>query len=156
VNLVLGAILLLLLSGFVIGVLARWAVPGPDPMPVWLTLAIGLGGSFIGSAIGAALIGANADTSGDVFTFLLLQVVAATLLVVAYRRFVQKRPITGPEAYRPPGGRRRTSIFASPAKRAYEREDTTEQIRKLAELRDSGALSDEEFEAKKRELLSRL
>ena len=49
-----------------------------------------------------------------------------------------------------------SSIFASPAKRAYEREDTAEQIRKLAELRDSGAISEEEFEAKKRELLARL
>lgn len=152
---VLGAILLLLLSGFLIGLLARWAVPGPDPMPIWLTLAIGLGGSLIGSAIGAAFLGANADTSGDVFVYLLLQIVAATLLVVAYRRFVQKRPITGPDAYRPPA-RRKSSIFASPAKRAYEREDTAEQIRKLAELRDSGAISEEEFEAKKRELLSRI
>ena len=152
----LGAILLLLLSGLVIGLLARWAVPGPDPMSIWLTIAIGLGGSLIGSAIGAAFLGANADTSGDVFAFLLLQIVAATLLVIAYRRFVQKRPITGPDAYRPPPERRKSSIFASPAKRAYEREDTAEQIRKLAELRDSGAISEEEFEAKKRELLARL
>jgi hypothetical protein len=35
-------------------------------------------------------------------------------------------------------------------------DDTAEQIRKLAELRDSGVLTDEEFETKKRELLSRL
>jgi Short C-terminal domain len=34
--------------------------------------------------------------------------------------------------------------------------DATEQIRRLAELRDSGALTDEEFEAKKTELLGRI
>jgi hypothetical protein len=34
--------------------------------------------------------------------------------------------------------------------------DATEQIRRLAELRDSGALTDEEFEAKKTELLHRI
>ena len=37
---------------------------------------------------------------------------------------------------------------------AYD--DVTEQIGKLAELRDQGALTNEEFEAKKAELLGRL
>jgi hypothetical protein len=35
-------------------------------------------------------------------------------------------------------------------------DDVTEQIRKLGDLRDEGIISDEEFETKKRELLSRL
>jgi phage host-nuclease inhibitor protein Gam len=35
-------------------------------------------------------------------------------------------------------------------------EDVTEQIRKLGDLRDEGVITDEEFETKKRELLSRL
>lgn len=34
--------------------------------------------------------------------------------------------------------------------------DVTEQIRKLAELRDQGILTDEEFQAKKKELLAKL
>ena len=34
--------------------------------------------------------------------------------------------------------------------------DVTEQIRKLAELRDQGILTDEEFQSKKKELLSKL
>jgi hypothetical protein len=34
--------------------------------------------------------------------------------------------------------------------------DVLDQIRRLADLRDSGALSNEEFEAKKAELLDRL
>ena len=33
---------------------------------------------------------------------------------------------------------------------------STEQIRKLAELRDQGILTDEEFQSKKKELLSKL
>ena len=36
--------------GFFVGALARWAVPGPDPMPAWLTIFIGLSGSLIGGA----------------------------------------------------------------------------------------------------------
>ena len=43
----LGAIILVMFFGFVTGGLARLAVPGPDPMPVWLTVAIGLPGSVV-------------------------------------------------------------------------------------------------------------
>jgi len=64
----------LVVGGFLIGGLARLAVPGPDPMPFWLTVAFGLGGGFLFGYAGAVL------------------------LVILYRRFVQKRGITGPEA----------------------------------------------------------
>ncbi len=147
-----------LIGGFIIGGLARWAVPGPDPMPVWRTILFGLVGSAIGGAIAGAAFGTKAD-SGSVFSALLLSIFAASLLVIAYRRFVQHRPITGPDAYRPPTagpqGRLR-DVFGSPAKRAYEREDVTEQLRKLGELRENGVISDEEFERKKAELLARM
>jgi uncharacterized membrane protein YeaQ/YmgE (transglycosylase-associated protein family) len=90
----LAAILAVLLSGLVVGGLARLAVPGPDPMPLWKTILFGVAGSFLGGGVGyaiAAELGA-----------LLTSVIAATLLVVAYRLFVQKRPITGPGAKLPP------------------------------------------------------
>src|SRR5919202_2833013 len=93
---VLGAVIAIMVAGFITGALARLAVPGPDPMPVWLTIAIGLAGSFGGGAIAYAAGARNAfavNTAGFV---------AAVLLVVAYRRFVQKRPITGPDALRFP------------------------------------------------------
>ena len=35
---VLGALLSIVFSGFLIGALARLALPGPDPMPFWLTV----------------------------------------------------------------------------------------------------------------------
>jgi hypothetical protein len=28
-------------TGILLGAAARWIVPGPDPMPLWLTAAIG-------------------------------------------------------------------------------------------------------------------
>ena len=83
-------ILILLVQGIVIGALGRLAIPGPDPMPWWLTLVIGLVGAFLGGGVGYAL-------AGNVGAFL-GAVVAAALLVIAYRRFVQRRGITGPEA----------------------------------------------------------
>ena len=92
----LASIIALLLSAFVTGALARFAVPGPDPMPAWLTVAIGLGGSLIGWGIVVAAIGPDAAWTG-IAVFL-----AATALVVAYRVLVQKRPLWGPEAYRFP------------------------------------------------------
>jgi uncharacterized membrane protein YeaQ/YmgE (transglycosylase-associated protein family) len=154
---VLGAILQAIISGFIIGGLARWAVPGPDPMPFWMTVVLGLLGSLIGGSIAVAAFGSKPD-SGTVFSALLFSIGAASGLVVAYRRFVQHRPVTGPGAYRPPEGRpgRFRDIFASPARRAYEKEDAAEQLRKLDELRKEGVLSNEEFERKKADLLSRM
>lgn len=97
----LGAIIQVLISGFIIGALARWAVPGPDPMPIWMTILFGVVGSFIGGGVAAAIFGAELD-SGSAFAILIGSIIASTLLVIGYRRFVQHRPITGPDAHLPP------------------------------------------------------
>ena len=91
----LGDIVLIIFSGLVIGALGRLAVPGPDPMPIWMTIVLGIVGSIIGG-IAAVALGFGA---GGVFV---LSVLAATLIVIAYRRLVQKRGITGPDAKRVP------------------------------------------------------
>jgi len=155
----IGAIVQVLVSGFIIGALARWAVPGPDPMSVWMTILFGVLGSFIGGGIAAAIFGAEQD-SGSVFAILIGSILASTLLVIAYRRFYQHRPITGPEAHTRPskGPGRIGDLFTSPAKRARatDRSDVAAQIQKLSELHDEGVLSDEEFEQKKADLMARL
>jgi uncharacterized membrane protein YeaQ/YmgE (transglycosylase-associated protein family) len=101
----LAALLGLAVQGLIVGGLARLAIPGPDPMPWWLTIAIGLVGAFVGGGVGYAL----ADLTG----YFLGALIAASLLIVAYRRVVQRRGITGPDAKRPPtrgfGLRRRRS-----------------------------------------------
>jgi uncharacterized membrane protein YeaQ/YmgE (transglycosylase-associated protein family) len=89
----LGNVLAALFLAFVTGALARFALPGPDPMPVWLTIAIGLTGSIVGAVVGRAISG---DDNGYVVSFLSFGVAIA--LVAAYRRFVQHRPIFGPGA----------------------------------------------------------
>lgn len=88
----LGFVLAIVFSGFITGALARLAIPGPDPMPVWLTLAIGLTGSIFGAVVGDAVSNGN----GYVVSFLSFGVAIA--LVASYRRFVQHRPIFGPGA----------------------------------------------------------
>lgn len=90
-----GLVVAILISGFFTGALARLAVPGPDPMPLWLTVAIGLAGSISGAVVARALGG-----GGYAVSFASLGVAIA--LVVAYRRFVQHRPFFGPEALRFP------------------------------------------------------
>jgi uncharacterized membrane protein YeaQ/YmgE (transglycosylase-associated protein family) len=92
---VLGAIVSILISGLIVGGLARLAVPGPDPMPVWITVGIGVVGSFVGGGIAGVVAGVDA-----IVAIFLASVVTATLLVIAYRRLVYKRGITGPEARR--------------------------------------------------------
>jgi uncharacterized membrane protein YeaQ/YmgE (transglycosylase-associated protein family) len=89
---VLGAIIGLLVLGLFVGALARFALPGPDPMPIWATIGLGLAGSFLGGLVAAA-IGLRSD---DTFGLLLAAVLGAAFLLFLYRRFVQKRPLTGP------------------------------------------------------------
>jgi uncharacterized membrane protein YeaQ/YmgE (transglycosylase-associated protein family) len=80
----------LLVWGFVVGALARLALPGPDPMPWYATLGLGLAGSLVGGIIAQLLLG----TAGG----LVFAVLGAILLLYLYRRFVQRRGITGPSA----------------------------------------------------------
>ena len=100
----LGAIVQVLLSGFIIGGLARWAVPGPDPMSVPMTILLGVFGSFLGGGIAAALFGTD-QSSGDVFAILIGSIVASIVILALYRRYAQHRPLTGPAAQQPPSER---------------------------------------------------
>ncbi len=148
----LGDLFTLVLGGFVVGGLARLAVPGPDPMPVWLTVAIGLVSVFVGGGVGFA-------TAAE-FGAVVGAVLCATLVVIAYRRFVQRRGITGPQAHHFPtrgvgiaGMRRKLGLDA--ASPAGARGDVEANLQKLADLRDAGVLTHAEFEAKKADLLGR-
>jgi uncharacterized membrane protein YeaQ/YmgE (transglycosylase-associated protein family) len=158
---VIGAIILVMFFGFITGGLARLAVPGPDPMPVWLTVAIGLVGSAAGGAIAIAIWGRGTQAIG------LLSFLGAVLLVVAYRRFVQKRPLTGPDALKFPDRgigidkfqERRTKmqdLMQKAQRQAYGTQAESpadSNLRKLSDLHDAGILTDEEYESKKAQLL---
>jgi uncharacterized membrane protein YeaQ/YmgE (transglycosylase-associated protein family) len=78
-------LLLLAVFGFVVGALARFALPGPDAMPWYATIALGLAGTFVGGIIARLLLG----TAGG-FLFALI---GAVLLLALYRKYVQKRPV---------------------------------------------------------------
>jgi uncharacterized membrane protein YeaQ/YmgE (transglycosylase-associated protein family) len=82
----IGFIVFLALFGLVVGALARLALPGPDPMGILATIGLGLAGSFLGGIIAHIFLG----TGGGI----IFAVLAATLLLYLYRRFVQHRPLT--------------------------------------------------------------
>ncbi len=177
-----GTVIGVLVSAFVTGGLARFAVPGPDPMPIWLTILIGLTGSLGGAAV------AYAVGYRDAYVISTAGFVIAILLVVAYRRFVQRRAIIGREAYRFPkrglgveGYRARlhragidpdkigtgavpfaspAPPFAAPAAPSGSREEPTENpahfLGLLEELHDAGVLDDDEYNAARVRLLERL
>ena len=158
----LSSVLAIMLLGFITGGLARLAVPGPDPMPVWLTVSIGLIGSWGGGAIAAAIWGWDATTAVSFTGF-----IVAIVLVVAYRRLVQKRPVTGPEALKfPERGwgldrfkerhKKMENLLERQQQAREELDSVADQLRQVAELHEAGVLTDEEFETKKRELLARL
>jgi uncharacterized membrane protein YeaQ/YmgE (transglycosylase-associated protein family) len=73
-------IIVLALSGLIVGALARLALPGPDPMSIWLTILIGLAGSFIGGFVTLAITGGR--SAGGI----VVSVAAATLIVYLIRR----------------------------------------------------------------------
>jgi uncharacterized membrane protein YeaQ/YmgE (transglycosylase-associated protein family) len=92
-----GAVVGAVFIAFVTGALARFALPGPDPMPPWLTIAIGLAGTAIGTGLVIGIGGRDAASWSALASFF-----AAVALVVIYRRFVQKRALWGADAYRFP------------------------------------------------------
>jgi uncharacterized membrane protein YeaQ/YmgE (transglycosylase-associated protein family) len=96
-------LVVLAVYGLVLGSLARLAVPGPDPMPIWRTILLGLAGSFVGGIVAALLgVGADPDTGSMTASFV-AALAGTTILLLLYRRFLQHRPITGPRAHERPG-----------------------------------------------------
>ncbi|HVV57680.1 MAG TPA: hypothetical protein VHC45_04905 [Gaiellaceae bacterium] len=148
-----GLVVAILISGFFTGALARLAIPGPDPMPIWLTIAIGLTGSIVGAVVGDAI----SDGNGYVISFLALGIAIA--LVAAYRRYVQRRPIWGPDALRFPDRgfgveqqRERLKKVGIDPDAAVPGQARFEQARleaMLNELHRAGVLDDEELAAKR-------
>jgi uncharacterized membrane protein YeaQ/YmgE (transglycosylase-associated protein family) len=170
-----GTVLGVLISAFVTGGLARLAVPGPDPMPIWLTIAIGLVGSLGGGGI------AYAAGSRSPYVISLVGFAVAIALVILYRRFVQRRAVVGREAYRFPERGFGVDAYRERLQRAgidpdrigsaaalgvnqpaaaASGEDPTDNpahfLRLLDELHDAGVLEQDEYDAARRRLLDSL
>ena len=80
-----------IIIGAIIGALGRLVVPGRQPIPIWLTIVVGIVAAFIGTAIARA-VGIPTSTSGIDWLELLVQVIVAAIgVVVAANLYVRSR-----------------------------------------------------------------
>ncbi|HEX8065983.1 MAG TPA: hypothetical protein VF520_05610 [Thermoleophilaceae bacterium] len=93
----LGYLVLIAISGLIVGALARLALPGRDPMSLLQTMLVGVAGSVLAGLAYAAI---TDDRNGG---GILLSVLFSTAIVYAIRR-ARGGTLTEPA---PPGGRGR-------------------------------------------------
>lgn len=69
-------IVFIILIGFVVGLVARWIMPGPHLHGFWITTAVGIVGSFLatygGQALGFYRVGQPAGFIGSVLGAIVL------------------------------------------------------------------------------------
>ncbi len=78
--------------GAIIGALGRLVVPGRQPIPIWLTIVVGIVAAFIGTFIARA-VGIPTATSGIDWLELLVQVIVAAIGVVLVANLYGRRSV---------------------------------------------------------------
>ncbi len=73
-------LILLFLSGLIVGAFARLALPGKDPMSLWQTAALGIAGSFLSGLVVYLL------TDGRGWGGITLSIVFSALILYVVRR----------------------------------------------------------------------
>jgi uncharacterized membrane protein YeaQ/YmgE (transglycosylase-associated protein family) len=74
--------------GFVVGVIARFFLPGPDPMGIILTTVLGIAGSFVGGYLGHLIKGGDIDTADPAGW---LGSIAGAIILLGVFHFVRRR-----------------------------------------------------------------
>ncbi|WP_133500265.1 GlsB/YeaQ/YmgE family stress response membrane protein [Cognatilysobacter terrigena] len=70
-----------LIGGAIIGVLARFLKPGPDPMGLIMTILVGAGGAAIGGMV-----------AGRGAIAWIVAIVSAMILIAIYQRLTRRAP----------------------------------------------------------------
>ena len=84
-------IVLFLVVGLVAGFIARWLVPGPDPMG-WLgTLVLGIIGSLVGGTLAALVFGGTLELSPS---GLIGSIIGAVIVLLIWRAMGGERRVT--------------------------------------------------------------
>lgn len=84
------SIILWLVFGLVIGVIAKLLMPGRDPGGFFVTIILGIAGSFVGGIIGRAL---GLYQPGQHTGGWILSIVGAIVLLLIYRLITRRRTI---------------------------------------------------------------
>ena len=80
-------IIVLLIVGFVAGMLARLLVPGPDPMSLGATWLLGVVGSLVGGFLGYVLFGADLEDGAVQAGGVVGSILGAVIVLLVYRTF---------------------------------------------------------------------
>jgi uncharacterized membrane protein YeaQ/YmgE (transglycosylase-associated protein family) len=78
-----------ILVGLVAGVLAKIAMPGPDPGGIILTIVIGIVGALIGGFVVNNLLG-GPDVTGFNLTSILVATLGSVILLAVYRLVMRR------------------------------------------------------------------
>jgi uncharacterized membrane protein YeaQ/YmgE (transglycosylase-associated protein family) len=73
-------LIVIALTGLVVGALARLALPGPDPMTIWQTIMLGVAGSFIAGVLMYVI------TGGAYGAGITLSILVSTVIMYFIRR----------------------------------------------------------------------
>lgn len=73
--------------GFVVGVIAKFLMPGKDPAGFIITVIIGIAGSFLGTYLGRAIGHYGPDQSAG----FLMSLVGAIILLAIYHLFTRRK-----------------------------------------------------------------
>jgi uncharacterized membrane protein YeaQ/YmgE (transglycosylase-associated protein family) len=86
----LGFIIYLLVVGLIAGFIARLVIPGPDPMSVLGTIALGIVGSFIGGFLGWALFGKDLSEGALQASGIIGSIIGAVVALLIYNAITHR------------------------------------------------------------------
>jgi uncharacterized membrane protein YeaQ/YmgE (transglycosylase-associated protein family) len=75
--------------GLIAGVLAKWAMPGPDPGGIVVTALVGIAGAFLGGFVVDRLLGGPGVT-GLNLSSILVATLGALILLAIYRLITRR------------------------------------------------------------------
>jgi uncharacterized membrane protein YeaQ/YmgE (transglycosylase-associated protein family) len=82
-------IILMIIFGLIVGVIAKFLMPGKDPGGIIVTIVLGI----LGSLVGGFLFNAIGLGSGDRYAGLIGSVIGAIILLVLYRMITRRRNV---------------------------------------------------------------
>jgi len=78
-----------ILLGLIVGILAKWIMPGHDPGGIFVTIIIGIAGAFVGGSL-SSFLGFGSFTGFNPKS-IIIAVAGAVLLLAAYRMQKEKK-----------------------------------------------------------------
>ena len=83
------------LFGLLVGIVAKWLLPGKDPGGIIVTMLLGIAGSYVGSWIGRRLF----DYAPGQRAGWLLSIAGAIVLLLAYRMLFGSASSSDPKSH---------------------------------------------------------